>query len=131
MALLTKRVWIDGSKVSSALIPSGHSVSTSAASLGTVDLVETVDFTIDAADFVAATKVAGFNDLLNTELVADIDAYITAVNPGFGINTTANTVSYNARVTGIKEADASHIYLGSLAGQRQVIVTVELSVYNS
>ena len=129
MALATKRVYIDTTKLNPAKIPSGHGVQESPASLGTEDITETYSWSLTASDSVAATAVAGFDDLLNTELVSDIDAFISAAT-GLGIDLTARTVSYNARVTNISYGEAgTDIYLTSTLVS--FVVSFELKVYVS
>lgn len=128
MGFGTKRVYIDTNSLNNAKIPSGHSVQTSAASLGTEDITESLSFSIAASDAVAATAAAGFDDLLNTELVALIDAYIAA-STGFGIDTSSHTVDYNAKVTNITYGSGTDIYLTS--PNVNFTVNVELKVYIS
>jgi hypothetical protein len=128
MALSTKQVYIDTTKLSGTKIPTGHGVAIAEAALGTPDITETFEWDLLASDSVAATAILGFNDLLNTELVADIDAFIAA-NTGLGINITAHTVSYNAKVTDIKYGDGTDIYLTSTLVSFKV--SFELRVYVS
>lgn len=129
MAFSTKRVYIDTNELNAAKIPSGHSVSTAAASLGTPQITETLTFNITASDAVDSTAAAGFDDLLDTELLADIDAYIAA-SSGFGVDTSSHTVSYNAKVTNIVYgANTTDMYLTS--ANVSFVVTVELRVYIS
>lgn len=129
MAFSTKQVYLDTAKFSAAKIPSGHSVNTAEAALGTPDITEEYTWNLLASDSVAATAAAGFDDLLKTELAADIDAFIAA-STGLGVNTTAHTVSYNARVKDVKYgANATDMYLTSTLVSFQV--TFELRVYVS
>ncbi len=128
MALGTKRVYIDTSKLSAAKIPTGHGVQTAAASLGTEDITESYSWSLTASDSVGATSVIGFDDLLNTELVADIDAFIAA-STGLGINTTANTVDYNARVTKIVYGATPGTDMYKTSTLVSFVVSFELKVY--
>lgn len=129
MALATKQVYIDSTKLSVNKIPSGHTVNEAEASLGTPDITETMTFSVTASDSVAATAAAGFDDLLKTELVTLIDAFISAAT-GFGIDLTARTVSYNARVTGIAYGSVgTDIYLTSTLVS--FVISIELRVYVS
>ena len=128
MALSTKQVYLDTTKLPASKIPVGHSVPIVEASLGTPDITENLTFNLLASDSVAATAVAGFDDLLSTELVADIDAFIAA-NTGLGVNISAHTVSYNARVTDIKYGSGTDIYLTSTLVNFEV--TFQLRVYVS
>lgn len=128
MALSTKKVYIDSTKLPAAKIPTGHGVATAESSLGTPDITETYTWDLLASASVAATAIAGFDDLLNTELVADIDAFIAA-NTGLGVDITTHTVSYNAKVTDIKYGSGTDIYLTSTLVNFEV--TFELRVYVS
>jgi len=128
MALATKQVYIDSTKLPAAKIPSGHSVNTSEASLGTPDITEDESFSVTASDSVAATAAAGFDDLLKTELVTLIDAFIAAAS-GYGIDLTNRTVSYNARVTNITYGSGTDIYLTSTLVS--FVISVELRIYVS
>ena len=128
MALATKKVYIDTTKLNADKIPTGHGVAIVESSLGTPDITESYTFDLLASESVAATAVAGFDDLLNTELVADIDAFVTAAS-GLGIDLTARTVSYNARVTDIKYGSGTDIYLTSTLVDFKV--SFELRVYVS
>lgn len=128
MALSTKKVYIDGTKLNADKIPTGHGVAIVESSLGTSDITESYTWDLLASASVAATAVAGFDDLLNTELVADIDAFIAA-NSGLGVDITTHTVSYNARVTDIKYGTGTDIYLTSTLVNFKV--TFELRVYVS
>ena len=129
MALSTTTIYIDSNKLLAAKIPSGHTVATSESSLGTEDIKESYSWNLAASDSVAATAGAGFDDLLKTELKADIDAFIAA-NTGLGIDITTHTVSYNARVTDIKYGEnASDMYKTS--ANVNFVVSFELRVYIS
>lgn len=128
MALSTKKVYIDTNKLNADKIPTGHSVAIVESSLGTPDITERYTFNLLASESVAATAVAGFDALLNTELVADIDAFIAA-NSGLGVDITSHTVSYNARVTDIKYGSGTDIYLTSTLVS--FAVSFELRVYVS
>ena len=128
MALSTKQVYFDSTQLNADKIPAGHSVNTAEASLGTPDITESYTFDLLASASVAATAAAGFDDLLKTELVADIDAFIAA-NSGLGVDITTHTVSYNARVTDIKYGEGTDIYLTSTLVDFKV--SFELRVYVS
>ena len=128
MALSTKKVYIDSTKLNADKIPTGHSVAVAESSLGTPDITETYTWDLLASDSVAATAAAGFDDLLNTELLADIDAFIAA-NTGLGVDITTHTVSYNAKVTGITYGEGDDIYITSTLVSFKV--TFELRVYVS
>ncbi len=129
MALATKRVYIDSTKLAAAKIPSGHSVNTTESGLGTPDITEDESFSVTASDSVASTAAAGFDDLLKTELVTLIDAFISAAT-GYGIDLTARTVSYNARVKDITYgSDGTDIYLTSTLVS--FVITIELRIYVS
>jgi len=128
MALSTKTVYIDVTQLPAAKIPAGHGVAVAESALGTADITELYTWDLLASDSVAATDVAGFNDLLNTELVADIDAFISA-STGLGIDISTHTVSYNARVTNINYGAGTDIYLTSTLVS--FAVSFELRVYIS
>lgn len=128
MALSIKKVYIDTTKLNVTKIPTGHGVSVAESSLGTPDITESYEFELLASASVAATAVAGFDDLLNTKLVAALDAFIAA-NTGLGVDITAHTVSYNARVTDIKYGSGTDIYLTSTLVSFKV--SLELRVYVS
>ena len=129
MAFSTKQVYIDTTQINSAKVPSGHSVNTAEASLGTADITETYSWSITASDAVQTTAAAGFDDLLKVELVADIDAFIDAAS-GLGQVSGTNTISYNAKVTDIKYGSApSEMYRTS--ANVSFIVSFQLRVYIS
>lgn len=97
MAFSTKRVYYVGA--AQDLLPTGHSENTSAASIGTSDVVnQAVTINDIAGDDVAnATKTTAIA-ALTTQITAKIDALIGTT---MGVDTTGNTVSYNFRVTSI------------------------------
>lgn len=128
MVLATKKVYIDTISLDTAKIPIGHGVAIVESSLGIPDIKESYTWDLAASDSVAGTAVAGFDDLLNTELVSDIDAFLTAAT-GLGIDLTARTVSYNARVTDIKYGSGTDIYLTSTLVDFKV--SFELRIYVS
>ena len=125
MAITVKNVYIDSTSLNAGKIPSGNTVLTAAAAIGTARITETVDFTIAFSDFVAATTAAGFDDLLKVELVADIDAYVAAA-AGLGVDITSNPVKYNAKVTNVAIDALSNLYAND--ANRNIVVTTVLSV---
>lgn len=128
MALGTKKIYIDPVVFPTYKIPSGHGVSTSESALGTPALTEDFIFEIAAFDVVAATDIAGFDDLLNVELLADIDAYIAAAT-GLGIDVSTHGVDYNARVIDVQLGEGADIYLNT--ANINFKVRLQLRVYVS
>jgi len=127
MPFVIKNVSIDTTKLAPEKIPAGHSVATTVSSLGgTGAITELYTWDLLASDSVAATETAGFDDLLNTELVADIDAFISA-STGLGIDIASHLVWYNARVTNINYGAGTDIYLASTHVQFKV--SFELKVW--
>lgn len=120
MAITTTRIYLD-SKVVEELAPSGHGVNTEPASIGTIDdTVVGYDFEVVASASAGANKITAFDDLLNTELVTVINAYLTATNPGLSLN-TANTIQYNAKVRSITRGSTDNDILLSDANVNFVI----------
>lgn len=129
MALVTKTVYIDTAKFDSTKIPaSGGTVPTAPSVLGTPDITETYLWDILVSRSADTTQAAGYNDLFNTELKADIDAFIAA-NTGLGIDTLTRNVSYNARVTGVTYGSGTDIY--KTTNLINYKVSFELKVYVS
>lgn len=125
MAITTKRVYLNASKIGAALIPDGHTAETSPATIGTVNISTVKEFPIDASDVVNATKATAFDTLIKTELVSAIDAHIAAVG-GLNMDIT-NTVQYNAEVIRIALGSlADDIYLPD--ANKSIVVTVRLNV---
>ncbi|MEQ8581209.1 MAG: hypothetical protein RIC30_09380 [Marinoscillum sp.] len=124
MAINTKNVYLDRN-LDPGSVPSGHTVGSTAAAIGTAKITETVTFGIACSASVNANKATAFDDLVKTELVAAIDAYITAAS-GLNMN-PANTIDYNARVVSIALGTAdTDMYLPDAT--KQFMVTVVLSV---
>ena len=127
MAFSTKNVYTDPNF---ALIPTGASVATAAASIGTVEPgmpLRGIEATIAASTSVDTTQAAGFDALLDTDLVAFIDNLITSTDAGGGLgkSVASDTVSYNAFVTKIELEDPKDIFLN--AATRNFVVTFDLS----
>ncbi len=101
-------------------------------SLGDVDVEKRHTFAIAAFGVVNANKQTAIETLLNTQLVAAIDAFIAAVAPGLGINTSTHTVQYNAQVSKITRG-ANGLTNDALldAGSDSFQVTLALQVHNS
>jgi len=101
MAITTKRVYLSHD-VNDQYAPVGHAQPTTPSAIGTVDVRRKSQvFAVVASASVNVNKVTAFDDLIGTELVTLIDAYIAAVAPGLGIDTTTHTVQYNARVESV------------------------------
>lgn len=122
MALQTKRVYIDTTRVTPV---TGHSVNTTAAALADPAIMEIKTYSIAASGSVNATAATGFDNVLKTALVSAIDTDIAAVD-GFGINTTASHVSYNAKVLSVKSTSLDSIFQTDAV--RTFSVEVELSL---
>lgn len=129
MALQTKTVYVDLTKFPAAKIPAtGTTVPTAASALGTPDITKEYTWNLLSSESTDTTQAAGYNDLFNTELKADIDAFIAA-NTGLGIDTVATNVSYNARITGVTYGAGTDMFkTNSLVN---FVVTFELKVYVS
>lgn len=129
MAFETKTVYIDTAKFPVTKIPAtGGTVPTAASALGTPDISEDLEFEILASRSVDTTHAAGYNDLFNTELKADIDTYIEA-NTGLGIDALTRNVSYNARVKDVFYGNGTDMYL--TATLLNYKITIELEVHIS
>ena len=127
MAITTQNPYLDNAVIED-FAPAGHTVATTAAVIGDVDVsVRGYNFEVTASASAGAAKAAAFDDLIDTELVAVIDAYIAAVAPGLGINTTTHTVQYNARVRNITRGDEANDILLSDANVNYII-KVDLEV---
>lgn len=129
MAITSQNIYLDH-PVANNFAPSGHGVDLTPGSIGTVDnTVFGVDFEVLATASAGANKVTAFDDLLNTELVAVIDAYLAANAPGQGLDLTANDVQYNARVRSITRGSLANDILLSDANVNFVIkVDLEYSL---
>lgn len=127
MAFVTKRVWAPGESV---FLPTGHSVETSAASIGASTLqVKGISVDLAASGFATTTQAAGVDTALKTDLVSAID---TLIGTTYGIDTTGNSVSYNAKVIGVNPTNdltnqnVNDMYLNDAT--RTVTVTFSLII---
>lgn len=127
MAINTKNIYLD-KNIDQNLLPSGHTVGSAVAVIGTAKITETVIFGIACSASVNANKATAFDDLIKTELEAAIDAYITAAS-GLNMN-PANTIDYNARVVDVALGTSkTDMYLPDAT--KQFVVTVVLSAASS
>lgn len=128
MGIALQNIYVDTTAILPGLVPSGHGVAKSPSILGEYDLVEVVKFNITASDIVSSTAVAGFNDLINTELKSSIDAYISA-DTGLGIDISSNLVTYDAKVLNIRYGSSpSERYLTSALIAFEVTVQLSVSI---
>lgn len=125
MAFSTKRVYITGA--AKDLAPDGNGVELEPASIGTEDIVkQPVTVAVTCSSSAAVTKVAGFDDLLNTEVVTAIDTHI---GTNMGVDTAGNTVSYNFKVTGITRGSADNdMFLNDATAQYRVSGLLSIAI---
>lgn len=94
MAFGTKRVWV--SSKAADIAPDGNSVATEPAAIGATVITESPKFNDIACSLsVNADKAIAFDTLMNTDVVAKIDDYITNT---LKVDVTGNTVDYNYNV---------------------------------
>ena len=129
MAITTKRVYLSNF-VDENFAPVGHTQPTTPSAIATESLREKVTLSIAASTDVNSNKVTAFNALIGTSLVSAVDAVLVATGAdGFGIDTTTNTVEYNAKVLTVERGInglANDILLP--AANDEFRVTVDLSI---
>lgn len=101
MAFSTKRIYLSHD-VAENFAPSGHGINTTPSSIGTESVREVTTVTVTASTDVNSNKVTAFDALIGTSAISAIDTIIAGTGAtGFGIDTTGNTVSYNAKVLNV------------------------------
>lgn len=97
MAIVTKTPFVTDDL--GGLLPSGHTIATAAGNIGTLDIKnQTLSFNLVASGSAASTAVAAFNDLIGTDLVAQIDDYLTNT---LNLDIVAHNFNYSFQVTSV------------------------------
>ena len=121
MAYGTTRTWTDLTRVLNA--PTGISSQTSEASISGIQITENIEVEVAANTVENATKATAYDALVT----AVNTAVQTVIGTTWGIDTTGNTVDYNAKIFRVKRGTTpTDIYLP--AANVDFVVSVELSV---